>query len=318
MRRSLLLAVLTSLSACSAGSIEEPANPVPVSEPPDCARELAGNHGLFETSIFADADRAVPMTVLHPEAPGEYPLIAFSHGAFAAPDRYLKMLGPLAAAGNIVIAPMHIDSEEFGRSEPASPGEVWRTRNEDMKLALSELGGIDESLAQNGLSIDRTKVIAMGHSYGALMAQLAGGAQAIEDDGSTPDRRDPAVDAVVAWSPPGVLPGRMTQESWSTLAAPSLTITGTADVLPGFIDNWEDHTASYDNAPAGSAELWVGEGVNHYFGGMFGREKPADAASRALFARALSQTLGFMQRAMEMPQACSVGETAEGETYQTR
>ncbi len=316
--RFLILPILLALGACSINPADGVSSGSGLAVSPSCASQLAGPYALIEATITTDTGREIPVTVLHPENSGTYPLIAFSHGAFAAPDRYLKMLGPLAAAGHVVVAPMHIDSEEFGRAEPAGPDEVWRTRNEDMRLALGELTAIEGSLAQNGIALDRTKVIAMGHSYGALMAQLAGGARAIEGDGSTPDRRDPAVDAVVVWSPPGVLPGRMTPESWSTLATPSFTITGTADVLPGFIDNWEDHKASFEYAPVGTAELWVGQGVDHYFGGMFGREKPADEASNELFQLALERTLAFMQRKTAARAVCLPQKLSDGEVYETR
>ncbi|MEM8724685.1 MAG: hypothetical protein AAGE86_04095, partial [Pseudomonadota bacterium] len=94
-------------------------------------------NAAFEASVLSETGRQIPTMVLHPEEPGTYPLIVFSHGAFAAPDRYLKMLGPLSAAGNIVIAPMHVDSEEFERAQRPGAAETWQTRNEDVKLALS-------------------------------------------------------------------------------------------------------------------------------------------------------------------------------------
>ncbi|WP_432199902.1 alpha/beta hydrolase family protein [Erythrobacter sp. W53] len=289
-----------------------------MSEVPACAVLLAKEFRQFEVNVATGGGREVPLTVFHPDAPGEYPLIVFSHGAFAAPDRYGNMLGPLAAAGHIVIAPMHVDSEEFDSSQPPSAAQTWQTRNADMALSLGVPRSLIEALQSKGLNIDQSQVIAMGHSYGALMAQLAGGARAIEDDGSKPDRREASVDAVIAWSPPGIIPGRMAPESWRALAVPSLTITGTADVLPGFIDNWEDHKASYDHAPGGSATLWVGEGVDHYFGGLFGREKPADPASQRLFQQALQRALAFAQDNTGAIDRCTPSAIIEGESIETR
>ena len=282
-------------------------------QPVTCGERLVGASGEMSLTITAPDGRAVPLTILAPEKPGIYPLIAFSHGAFAAPARYRAMLAPLAGAGYIVLAPMHIDSEDFGNEAPPSHPETWRTRNADMALALAPPAEVTARLEQEGLAIDASRVVAMGHSYGALIAQLPGGALASEPDGSTKDRRNRQVDAVVAWSPPGPMPGLIAAQGWASLVAPSLTITGTADVLPGFIDDWRMHKASFDNAPGDVRELWVGEGVDHYFGGMFGREKAAPEASRRLLDRALAVTLDFIERSTGAPAPCALGPPPAGE-----
>lgn len=289
-------------------------------EPPACADLLDRDAQSFEIERRAGDGRAVPLTVFAPSAPGKYPLIAFSHGAFAAPGRYAAMLEPLAAAGFVVLAPMHVDSEEYPRTEgePARPAHpvTWAGRTADMELALAPSAAIREGLAERGLSLDDDKSIALGHSYGALIAQLYGGAQAIEPDGGRMDRRDSRVDAVVAFSPPGPMPGLMATEGWASLATPALTITGTADVLPGFIDDWRAHLAAHEAAPEGARAVWIGEGIDHYFGGSFGRPGEVSDAQARLFARALERTLSFMQASLEDTPACRVGDPLPGETYE--
>lgn len=255
----------------------------------------------------------MPISVFHPEKPGRYPLVVFSHGAFAAPGRYAAMLEPLAGAGLIIIAPTHVDSEVFGAANRPPHAMTWTTRNADMGLALQADVALDDRLASLGLAADRTRAVAMGHSYGALIAQLLGGAVAIEPEGAAVDRRQANIAAVVAWSPPGPLPGLMTADGWRSLTAPTLTLTGTADVLPGFIDDWQAHRASFDHAPQGQRMLWVGEGVDHYFGGLFGRIRPADPAAQAMLDRALATTLAFIERHTGHPSPCNPGPVAEGE-----
>lgn len=284
-----------------------------------CAQRLTGTAREFDMVAKTQSGRDVPITVFAPGEAGTYPLIAFSHGAYASPTRYRAMLEPLAGAGFIILAPMHIDSEDYPRAngEPERPPHpiTWSTRNADYALALEPGRDIHAALGKAGLSIHADRKIALGHSYGALIAQLPGGAVAIEPDGTRIARRNANVDAVIGWSPPGPMPGFVANESWSTLTTPSLTITGTADILPGFIDDWQAHRASYDHAPAGKRGLWVGEGVDHYFGGIFGREKPATPANRMLFQSALETSLHFMELHANRSAPCQLSPRIEGAIY---
>ena len=254
---------------------------------------------VTETSLTASGGRAVPATIIAPTKPGRYPLIAFSHGAFAAPSRYRAMLDPSAAAGYVIVAPMHIDSELMHHDKPPSQSDVWLTRNEDLSLAL----------AATPPNADRRRRAAMGHSYGALNAQVAAGAV----PANPPERPGAPPQVLVAWSPPGPFPGLIEASGWSSISTPSLTITGTSDIMPGFIDNWELHRTAYDNTPPGKRWLWVGTGINHYFGGMFGREKPASPQEKRLFDRAIATTIAFFDLSFKRPRGCPVGDAITGE-----
>lgn len=252
-----------------------------------------------ETSVTTAAGRAVPLTIIGPTKPGRYPLIAFSHGNFAAPSRYRAMLDPIAAAGYVIVAPMHADSELMPRDKPPSQQFVWQSRNEDMALALGAAPA----------NADPERRAAMGHSYGALIAQVAAGAM----PANLPERPKVTPQAIVAWSPPGPYPGLIENSGWSTILTPSLTITGTSDILPPFIPNWELHRAGHDNTPKGKRWLWVGAGINHYFGGMFGREKPTSPQDRLLFERAIATTIAFLGKSLKHGNACPVDKPIVGE-----
>ena len=316
--RAILALVALGLTSCAGTSTDHASNASQETVKPSksCAARLAGNSVEITFVVETDSGREVPLTVFMPEKAGVYPVAAFSHGAYASPTRYRKMLAPLAGAGYIIIAPMHVDSEEFGSQETPSRAVTWTTRNEDFALALTPPAVLLESLAASGYSVDTGKTAALGHSYGALIAHLAGGAIANEPDGSVMSHRNDQVDLVVGWSPPGPFPGMMEAEGWSTLAKPTLTITGTNDILPGFIDDWRDHAAAYDFGPLGYRALWVGDGIDHYFGGMFGREKPADENSIKLFQRALEVSLNFMDRKIGKDSACTLEPSFAGEQYQ--
>lgn len=255
--------------------------------------------------------RSVPFEIIYPDNASEYPLLVFSHGAFSSPDRYYAVLKPIAAAGYVVVAPMHIDSEDFTQSEEPSQSQVWESRGEDIDLALSRNPDLYKLVTKQKLKIDYDNIAVMGHSYGALIAQLAGGAKAIPP---TPLRRNLFVQAVVAFSPPGSTPGLIDKDGWSSFSAPSLTITGTADILTGFNDDWKLHKHSYEYAPFGQRWLWVGEGVDHYFGGMIGREKPASEKSQLLFNRAVATTLDFLDKTLKKKAPSRLGSSISGET----
>jgi dienelactone hydrolase len=252
-----------------------------------------------ESTLMAAGGRVVPVTIIAPVKRGRYPLIAFSHGNFAAPSRYRAMLDPIAAAGYVIVAPMHVDSELMPHDAPPSQAFVWQSRNEDMALALA-------ATPQNA---DRRRRGAMGHSYGALNAQVAAGA--IAANPPTPPTVLPQT--LVAWSPPGPYPGLIDPAGWSSIATPSLTLTGTSDIMPGFVDHWELHRVSHDQTPAGKRWLWVGTGINHYFGGMFGREKPASADDQRLFGRAVATTIAFLDQSLGRKGGCRAGTTIAGE-----
>jgi dienelactone hydrolase len=252
-----------------------------------------------EIAMTAPGGRTVPVTIIGPIKPGRYPLIAFSHGAYAAPSRYRAMLDPIAAAGYVIVAPMHVDSELMPHDKPPSQQFVWQSRNEDMALAL----------AATPANINPKRRAAMGHSYGALIAQVAAGAIPV----NAPERPRLLPQTLVAWSPPGPSPILIEAKGWSSISTPSLTITGTSDILPPFIDHWELHRAAHDNTPKGKRWLWVGAGINHYFGGMFGRVKEADPASKRLFDRAITTVIAFLGKSFGRSNGCNLGSAISGE-----
>jgi pimeloyl-ACP methyl ester carboxylesterase len=201
-------------------------------------------------------------------------LIAFSHGANSRADKYDRLFERLAAAGHKVVAPTHADSPDHPGGGKIAREDGIPMRLADMRAILAPAGGVP--------------TIAAGHSYGALIAQMLGGA------GTTPPER---VKAVVAWSPPGPFPPAITAETWKSLARPQLVVTGTADTLPMMAPTWDVHRVSFDVAP-GPAALFVGEGVDHYFGNIICRPERPDAPQTAQFDDAVAVTLAFIDKVL--------------------
>lgn len=195
----------------------------------------------------------------------------FSHGANSSGAKYDRLCSALAAAGFVVAAPTHANS-------PDHPGGGKIPREQGIPLRLADMRGLIAEGVAAGLPI-----IVAGHSYGALIAQMLGGAGGAADA---------AVKAVIAWSPPGPFPPAITADLWRTMARPMLVETGTADMLPMMAPTWDVHRVSHDVAP-GPGVLFVGEGVDHYFGNIICRPERSEPPQEAQFADALAVTLAF-------------------------
>lgn len=228
-------------------------------------------------SVMANDDRAVDVRVFYQAAGCDgCPLILFSHGANATYDRYDVLLQNWAREGYVVAAPLHVDSElhpgraEYGREDHLP------TRLEDVAAILAYLrtGQADEIA---GISLGQD-YIAAGHSFGALIAQMAGGSRL--GDQSLDGMPRPL--AVIAISPPGPVPGFIAPSAWSSIEAPMLVTTGTTDIVPFVAPKWQDHLASYENAPAALSGALIFDEIDHYFNGAFGRIDEATAADGAV------------------------------------
>jgi dienelactone hydrolase len=223
------------------------------------------------TQSFANGEgRDVPITVT--ARPGKARgVIYFSHGALSAPAKYRAITDWWARSGYAVIAPLHADSTDWTGAKPAREAQTpWRMA--DMALARSHGAALMKAVGSWG---DRAPRFAAGHSFGALIAMLD---------------PDPAVRAIIAFSPPGPVPGL----TIPAVKRPLLTITGTADVLPMIAPKWEAHLAGHE-AATGTAVACVGAGVDHYFGGIFGRPELPGPRQQDQFDTAMAQAFRFME-----------------------
>ncbi|WP_146198052.1 alpha/beta hydrolase [Caulobacter endophyticus] len=234
---------------------------------------------LMETVEIAIADRRVLLTVARPAGQPKA-AIAFSHGAFSAPDKYSALLEGWAAAGLLAAAPLHVDSTDHPERSAYDQGAVWRTRLEDQAATLDWLAG------QGALCRDDWGLAAAGHSFGALLALAAGGAGVLAPPGAP--TLDARVKAVIALSPPPATPPLIGPEGFASTAAPLLVQTGDADVLPGFVDDWRMRLIAYEAPAPGGRHALVLPGVDHYFGGLICRPELPGPAQAEGFAQALA------------------------------
>ena len=264
---STLTAPAIVLAACVTG------------EPVAASSELAARQ--IDFSLTAPDGREVPARAFLPsEDCSPCTLIIFSHGAYAAYDRYDALLLDWASRGYAVVAPQHVDSEEHPNRD------AWNI-DTSRPARLVDYALISSTFAAEGYSLGGVtfsgRQIAAGHSYGGLIAQVAGGAMLANPDLVLPETAHPP-EAIIAISPPSELDGLVSNEGFAEIDTPMLLVTGTEDALPGFIDDWQGHLDGYEAAPTDLAYALVYEGMDHYFNGAFGREKPeGEAAMPAIY-----------------------------------
>lgn len=268
-----------------------------------CAWALASAVGAapasFDLRLQATPTRAVDVQVVFPEGGcAACPLVVFSHGAYAAPERYARLLRGWAEAGYVVAAPLHLDSELHPEHEryPPNGAPAVVARLEDF-VSLTESERLRKELAERCVIV-RDGVIAAGHSFGALIAQAAGGARL--------QQVDPAPAAflavrervlgVVALSPPGSAPGYFEKADWALVERPMLVVTGTTDIIPGFFDDWRVHLDSFEAAQKAPAYALVFAGQDHYFNGAYGRPKEVlSPDTTAALVQLTASTVTFME-----------------------
>ena len=218
--------------------------------------------------LTGPGDRAIDVSVW--TAPNERGVIVFGHGHGGRPEAYQKILSRWAEAGFTVVAPLHVDSLDHPRHDDFNRFTGFVARLEDLAVARAFIARTHPVMP----------LIAAGHSFGSLMSTLEAGAL-------TPvgPQGDPAVKAVVLFSSAGNVPGLITPQSYQSLTAPLLMITGDRDQVEGFAADWRDHRAAYDLSPPGGRMLMVFEGGDHSLVGN------ADADD---FERIVAATTDFM------------------------
>lgn len=176
----------------------------------------------------------------------------FGHGLGGAPGNYPKLIAALNERGWLVVAPTHFDS--LARRDPV--------RLDDRILFTAFQARVDEQGAAARLAKREAPglpLVAVGHSFGALFAAMKGGALA----GLAPTARDPDVRASLMFSSPGRIPGVAVPQNFASMQVPLMTVTGTRDVVGGFIPDARAHLTAFEGAPAGRKLALIVQGGGH-------------------------------------------------------
>ena len=197
-------------------------------------------------TVDAEPGRTVDLVVLRPAVVRG--VVLFGHAQGGDASRYKALGDALTGAGWLVIAPTHVDSLRHPRRAQFDQRTGFAARIADVAAAARAA----RTLAPG------KPIVAVGHSYGSLLAAMQGGALS-----AAIPARDPDVRAVLAFSTPGRIPGLIGPQSYATLGVPTMVITGDADVVPGFIPDWTQHLAMFADSPAGDKYALIVKGGGH-------------------------------------------------------
>jgi dienelactone hydrolase len=270
MRRTIVVLLAVLLAACAS-----PKNPISAFKPE------RGPHGIkvADFELYDEAQkRKLPLRIAYPVTRAKFPVIVLSHGGAASKDDYTRAGDHWVSHGYVVIAPTHMDAKVLGFDIAAAGGrgmaQVMQSRIADMRFIAVQLDEIARQVPDLAARMDKTKLVAAGHSMGAFTALTAAGVKLKNKaNPSTLEMADAGYKYLVLLSEPGLNP-LMPDEPWRQSPVPTLIYTGTND--KGDMTTGEKSPFGYNlvENPASAMQpkhyLWV-EGVDHYLGGLWCR-----------------------------------------------
>lgn len=218
----------------------------------------------------AARQRPVPVRLYWPAAEKPVALVVFSHGIGGSRRGYSYLGEYFASQGVASLHLQHVGSDRslwggnpfslLGRLQDAAREREALERVRDLSFALSQI------LAHEayGAHIDRSRIAAAGHSYGANTVMLATGA-GVERHGRRIELRDARIKAAVLLSAPPFYGEADPKKILRSVTLPTLHITATGDViqLPGLYSPASDRLAVFEAIGSRVKALAVFEGGSH-------------------------------------------------------
>ena len=216
--------------------------------------------------------RTVPARLHWPTdvAPGSrVPLIVFSHGLGGSRRGYSYLGRYWSSRG---VASLHVqhtgsDSSLWAGNPLAVVDRLQRAAHESEALAraLDLHFALDRMLSSPyGTRIDRRRIVAAGHSYGANTALVAVGARVMRA-GRWVEARDPRFTAAIVISAPPFYGETDLASVLGKITVPNLHVTATNDVIqiPGYHSPTTDRLAVFNAMATPRKLLAVFEGGSH-------------------------------------------------------
>jgi len=237
-------------------------------------------------------DRATPIKVHYPDAPGPFPLVVFSHGGMGTWDSHSAQARHVVSHGYVALCVEHV------RSNNIRVGALMRGAGGGMKLmpALHRITtdpeavlqrprdvsfAIDQALRWNRTHgelkgrIDASRIAMIGHSFGAYTTLVVCGAQPILDyltpkvgsgAGLAGDLSDPRVTFGLAMSPQSPGGTYFGKDSYGTIDRPLVCLSGSKDVQKdchGGLMRAETRLEAFELLPPGDKVLLWLENADH-------------------------------------------------------
>ncbi|RPF21155.1 alpha/beta hydrolase family protein [Myceligenerans xiligouense] len=225
--------------------------------------------------------RAVPLDVRvsAPVTGQDLPVLLFSHGNGWSLDGYAPLTAFWASRGFVVVQPTHLDSRRdgIGFDDPRF-GDVWTERRADLVRILDQFETVEAAVPGLAGRVDRNRVVAAGHSWGAQTVQMLLGARILDSAGQPgqdyADRRVWAGVLLAATGFGGAELHPFAQEhfpfmnpSFAELTTPTLVVAGDHDQSKMSSRGPDWFTDAYVHGP-GATDLLTLFGGEHSLGGI--------------------------------------------------
>ncbi len=218
-----------------------------------------------------------------PVTGSQLPLIVFAHGFGSSLDGYAPLVQYWAARGFAVLQPTFLDSRTLALApdDPRQPT-IWRQRVLDMKSVLDHLDQLEAAVPGLAGRLDRRRVAAVGHSYGAQTAGMLLGARVLGADGQPGESlADPRIQVGVLLSATGEGGANLQpfaaqlfpfmSPSFAEMTTPALVVAGDHDQSPLSFRGPDWFTDAYTRSPASAHDcLLTLFGAEHLLGGISG------------------------------------------------
>lgn len=249
------------------------------------------------------------LRVSAPISGSKLPAIIFAHGNGMSANDYAPLVNYWAAHGFVVVQPTFLDAKilGLGPDDPRSPA-IWRFRVKDMKRVIDDFAIVEASIPGLKGRVDRSRIAAVGHSYGGLTTAMLLGAQIIGTDGKKEDLSDRRIKAGVLLSTAGNGGKNLSafaaknfpfmNPSYTEMAKPTLVIAGDRDISRLTVRGPDWFTDAYVHSSNDKclATLFGGE---HMLGGISGAGVTATTDENAARVTAVQRlSLAFLQSAL--------------------
>jgi dienelactone hydrolase len=229
--------------------------------------------------------RAIPLEVRvsAPSTGTNLPIVLFSHGNGWNLDGYTPLTAFWASQGFVVIQPTHLDSRRnhIGFDDPRF-ATIWTERIADLRRILDQIDTVEAAVPGLAGRIDRSRVAAVGHSWGSQTVQALLGARILDKDGRVgEDMSDSRVSAGILLAATGVAGDDLAPfavanfpfmyPSFGELTTPTLVVAGDHDQSRMSSRGPDWFTDAYTLSP-GATDLITFYGAEHSLGGIPGYE----------------------------------------------